>query len=122
MPPPGSANGPATVELGRDLAGLRRAPSKSHTLLSFQRPSALRGGDSAQQHPLEGTRKASRERPRESSGAFQLRLARPALLPVGLVKGHLGVEEYSATRARPQRGGPALGGAEPDDRQPARNP
>src|SRR3954452_7758499 len=39
--------GPATVELGRDLAGLRRAPSKSHTLLSFQRPSALRGGDSA---------------------------------------------------------------------------
>src|SRR3954466_2966079 len=46
MPPP-SPEGPTTVELGRDLAGLRRAPSKSHTLLSFQRPSALRGGDSA---------------------------------------------------------------------------
>src|SRR4051794_32237770 len=94
MPPP-SPEGPATVELGRDLAGLRRAPSKSHTLLSFQRPSALRGGDSAGEAPSRAIKKASRERPRESSGTLARRL-NPVLLPVGLFKGHRGIEEYSA--------------------------
>src|SRR3954447_8498077 len=116
MPPPrsrGTGDGRAWTRSGR----APKSPFKIAHAVEFSKTVGAPRRGLRPSRPLRAIKKASRERPRESSDAEQPRLV-PVLLPVGLFKGHRGTGKYSPLDGGRQRVGRRVqAGAEPFPRK-----